>query len=915
MSRLQLDAATWSQLNRLLDEALDKTPADRAAWLESLGPELDALKPQLRELLQRAAAVETGDFLNTLPKFHAADTEAGANARVGRPGETVGLYRLVRELGVGGMGTVWFAERIDGLINRPVALKLPHLVAAQRADLAERMAREREILATLDHRNIARLLDAGVTTDGQPFLALEYIEGISIDRFCSGVEGSAALDIRARLKLFRQVADAVAYAHGKLALHRDLKPANILVTAGGGVKLLDFGIAKLLADGKTTETRLTEIGGRALTPDYASPEQILGEPLTVASDVYSLGVVLFELLTGARPYRPRRDSRGALEDAIVQEESPRASQMAPQALRGSLRGDLDTILAKALKKNPAERYPTANAFADDIARYLEQRPVLARPDSGWYRLRKFVARNRVAVAAAVAVVAAVLVATGVSIWQAVEAGAQRDAALRQQRRAEAYSDFMGVLLQDAGAGQGGKPLSTTELLDRGVLMLERQSGLDDNVTAHLWYELSRNYLLFVNAKRELELLDRAVAGAERIGDRELLAAAQCSASWNLMHLSGDASSATQRFERGGQALAAVARPSDYALLDCLRAEARLLEAQGKIDEAIAVVQEGRKRLAGVGGPDNWRSDVLRTQLSSLYRAGERFKEALAVSEESLRAVRDSGRTGSLAELVQLNNYSGNLCKLGEVLRCASIGEETLQWAARAESSQLPMVGLRANVGFTLLRLEQAERALALAEHDNALAREAGSLGAAAMSDLLASRALLALGRREEAEARIAVAELFWNKNPTAFRRMLLESGLQRGEIELASGDLAAAGKRAAGLLASLGYPQEKTQAGLDRMLRFAAQVSLAANDPAAALRYAEDFYLISTRIARERESSADVGMAALLLARARDALGQREEAIADLTLAISALGNGFGVEHSETRRARSMAQAWGVSGS
>jgi serine/threonine protein kinase/tetratricopeptide (TPR) repeat protein len=911
MARLQIDAASWSTLSRLLDEALDQRPADRAAWLESLGPEHEGLKPQLRDLLAAKSPVETADFLGTLPRVGAADLESTALA--GTAGDIVGPYRLLRELGSGGMGAVWLAERVDGLIARPVALKLPLRLAAPRADLAGRMAREREILATLDHRNIARLLDAGVTESGQPFMALEYVEGVPIDRYCAG-EGGAPLDLPSRLKLFRQAAEATAYAHGKLVLHRDLKPANILVTSGGGVKLLDFGIAKLLDQGKAAETKLTEISGRALTPEYASPEQVLGEPLTVCSDVYSLGVILFELLTGTRPYRLRRESRGALEDAIVQMEPPRASEVAPQTWRKALRGDLDTIVAKALKKNPQERYGTVLAMVDDIQRHLERRPVLARPDSGWYRLRRFVARNRVMVATASVALAAVLIGAGIAVWQAVEADAQRDAALRGQRRSEAYSDFMGVLLQDAGGGQGSKPLSATELLDRGVAMLDRQSGLDDSVTAYMWYELSRNYLLFVNARREIELLDRAAAGAERIGDHELLAASHCSASWSMAMLQADVEGAQRRFDQGRAALARMARPAEYARVDCLRAEARLLESRGQIDRAIELIVAGRRQISPVADRSGWRNDVLMTQLSGLYRAQDRFKDALALSEESLRAVRASGRAGSLAELVSLNNHAGNLCRLGEYLRCGEIGEQTLQWISKAEVTHQP-VGLRSNVAATMLRLGQPDRALELAEHDMRLTSEAGSTTPNAIARLNAARALLALGRIAEARERIAPADALWNGDPKAFRRMVQESQLLQAEMSLAGGDLAAARAGVSEILAWAGYPEKQRQPGLDRVLRFAARVAIEAGDPAAALGYATDAYDMAARISRELESSADVGLSALLCAEALGAQGRIDEGRQRLRLALAALGNGLGEDHAETRRAHQLARTWNPQGS
>ena len=302
MRKLEIDASTWAELNHLLDAALDQPASQRDQWIEMLSPQYAGLKPRLRDLLSRASHTQDSGFLDTLPRFDPDSRDFAEAGGVGeRPGDTIGPYRLVRELGSGGMGAVWLAERTDGLINRPVALKLPH-GAWKRAGLAERMGREREILATLAHPNIARLYDAGITADGQPFLALEYVEGHQIDEYCHHEQ----VDLNTLLRLFAQVANAVAYAHAKLIVHRDLKPANILVTADGQVRLLDFGIAKLLQEGQAKDPGLTELSGRVLTPDYASPEQILGEPLTIASDIYSLGVILYELLCGKRPYKLER---------------------------------------------------------------------------------------------------------------------------------------------------------------------------------------------------------------------------------------------------------------------------------------------------------------------------------------------------------------------------------------------------------------------------------------------------------------------------------------------------------------------------------------------------------------------------------------------------------------------------------
>jgi serine/threonine-protein kinase len=468
MPKLEIDPHTWVELNQLLDSALDQPAAQRAEWIERLAPRYDALKPRLRDLLSRSGPLDDSAVLGTLPRF-ALDTDdsEAADAIGDRPGDQVGPYRLLRELGQGGMGTVWLAERSDGLIERPVALKLPH-GASERAGLALRMARERRILASLTHPNIARLYDAGLTPEGRPFLALEYIEGRQIDGYCR----ERQLDLKSRLRLFAQVAHGVAHAHAKLVVHRDLKPANVLVTSDGQVRLLDFGIAKLLDEGEAKETQLTELAGRALTPAYASPEQILGDPPTIASDVYSLGVILYELLTGQRPYRPKRDSRGALEDAIVHEEPSPPSEVADRQSRTALRGDLDAIMLTALKKKPEERYSTVHALVDDIERYLSARPVLAQPDRIWYRASKFIARNTIAVGAAAAVFAATVIGAGVAGWQA-------RVAVAEKARAEQVKEFIASVFREADPTQGkGNVLSGAELLRQAELRLNDRTDAD-----------------------------------------------------------------------------------------------------------------------------------------------------------------------------------------------------------------------------------------------------------------------------------------------------------------------------------------------------------------------------------------------------------------------------------------------------
>ncbi|HUL47999.1 MAG TPA: protein kinase [Steroidobacteraceae bacterium] len=435
---MALSIEQMTRMSRLLDEALPLDGPARRDWLARLPPECDDLIPVLRAALLPAAAANS--TLDTLPKFQTDRPGSRATSAL-TAGERLGPYELIRPLGAGGMAEVWLARRADGAFEREVALKLP-LHTPLRSDLDQRFAREREILASLNHPNIALLFDAGFAANGQPYLALEYVVGTPLTVYCD----EHRLAIRARLELFQQVLRAVQYAHTHLVIHRDLKPSNILVTEDGQVELLDFGIAKLLSEGEAKETELTRVGGRALTPDYAAPEQIAGAPITTAADVYALGVMLYVLLTGQRPYYLKRESRAALEEAILQAEppapsravgDPQAAQLrasTPKKLARMLKGDLDTIALKALKKLPGERYATADAFAEDISRYLRGDVVLAQRDSIAYRVRKFAQRHWAAIAVAsvlVLTLAGGLIATS---YEARLAAAQRDAALQAQSR-------------------------------------------------------------------------------------------------------------------------------------------------------------------------------------------------------------------------------------------------------------------------------------------------------------------------------------------------------------------------------------------------------------------------------------------------------------------------------------------------
>ena len=405
---MTLSVTRIARISRLLDEVLPLDESARLCWLEHLASERCSLEPALRKLLAGTDTASGLVGLETVPKIKAHPGGPCVAASALKPGEWVGDYQLVRLLGVGGMAEVWLATHADGALGREVALKLP-LLSRLRPDLAPRFARERDILARLEHAHIPRVLDAGVSHDGLPYIAMEPVVGEPLNDWCD----SHRLGLQDRIRLFLQVLDAVHHAHAHGVIHRDLKPSNILVTEAGSVQLLDFGVAKLLtAQGE--EAEITRVYGRALTVDYASPELVRGEPSDCTSDVYSLGVLLYELLTGSRPYRVRTSaSCSQIEHAIstVQVVRPSA-QSTPQAatvratsqreLARVLRGNLDAIVLKAMSRDPARRYASVASLAADLKRHLGGAPVEARPDGLASRVGGFFRRHGTAIAIAAA---------------------------------------------------------------------------------------------------------------------------------------------------------------------------------------------------------------------------------------------------------------------------------------------------------------------------------------------------------------------------------------------------------------------------------------------------------------------------------------------------------------------------------
>jgi serine/threonine-protein kinase len=675
-NNFQLDPQQWNTLRRLLDQALERPAGERALWLEGLDDvQYASLKPRLRALLAHAEAGDAGQVLDTLPKVETLQFAAGpARGGGAAAGTQIGPYRLLRQLGEGGMGEVWLAERVDILQKRAIALKLPR-GGWRSAGLAERMAREREILATLDHPNIARLYDAGVAADGQPYLALEYVEGQPIDAYCKDQQ----LDLKARLQLFLQVARAVSHAHANLVVHRDLKPSNILVTQEGRVQLLDFGIAKLVQAEQGRETELTQLGGRAMTPDYASPEQIAGQLISTASDIYSLGVVLYELATGQRPYKLKHDSRAALEEAILSADAARASAVAANPKeRRWLRGDLDTILTKALKKKPAERYGTVEALADDIERHLTSRPVLARPDGWSYRAFKFVARNRLAVGAAAAILVAVLTGAGLAVWQA-------RAALAAQGRAEEVKEFIASLFRDADPlGIGGKAPSVADLLKQANEKIDSTFIDRPSLQVELLNIVGQSLLSMGDVAAAEPIVQRSLHIArEQLGadHHEALRAAVLIAQVHRQR--GRTQEARLELERVLPRLRKEPAKSAAHLVQALTAQTLLELEEGRSESAVRAASEAVTHAIAHFGERNPETVNASIALAYAYLSARMPERALEAAEQAHRRAQEVHRSGiKHPRVVQAKAIYGRaLASAGEL----ALGIEELKQAQAAAS--------------------------------------------------------------------------------------------------------------------------------------------------------------------------------------------------------------------------------------
>ena len=836
----------WQVISPYLDRALEMAAAERSLWLELLRAEDPALAHDLQALLAERSALSREGFL---------EGTAPLPPQVTLHGQTVGAYTLVSPLGQGGMGSVWLARRSDGRFEGLAAVKLlnPSLVSTSGA---ERFKREGNILARLTHPHVAHLIDAGVSPTGQPYLVLEHVEGERIDRYCD----QRGLPVDARIRLFLDVLGAVAHAHANLIVHRDIKPSNVLVSTGGQVKLLDFGIAKLLeSEARAGEaTALTREGGGALTPEYAAPEQVTGGPVTTATDVYSLGVLLYVLLGGRHPTGSALETPADLLRAIVDTEPPRVSDAgtarrgsegiaeiaaqratSPRKLQAALRGDLDNILAKALKKQPSERYASAEAMADDLKRYLDHRPVRARADSLGYRARKFVVRNRLSLGAAAIVAIALATGAGVAARQARVSARERDRALMQLRRAEATNSFNSFLLQEA-TPSSGRPLTNAELLERADALIDRRFARDPELRAHMLLILAARY----NENRQFDrwqaTLDRAFSLSRGFADVELRARAACAKAEGLADqgrfddadkligaslrdlsalpdalsgeaacrvsesttasLRGDGARAMSAAQRAVKLEAARKGPAGsgfealYALATAYLVADRTADASRSFRELIAMLEaQGLERTRDA-------ASVLSNWSVMLGRAGQ-YAEALPIAQRAVAIMRerDTEHGAGSTELLVLGNALG---KVGRNAEAIPIFEESVEKARTGGSPRrvLAALMLMATAYREAGDFDRAARALNESEATLKVNPGEAQPGQAAL--LEGHRARLALARGHSGEA-LALARhaLERHDDPASTNHDILSLTLVLAETQIATGDLTGAGASARRALA------------------------------------------------------------------------------------------------------------------
>jgi len=878
----------WGRLSPLLDQVLELSATAREPWLRELAKSNPELAAILRELLAEKAALDSRRFLENSP--------AETLGRATLAGQHVGAYEIDKLIGQGGMGAVWLAHRCDGRYEGKAAVKL--LNAALIGGPAEqRFIREGSVLAALQHPNIAHLIDAGVTAGGHPYLILEHVEGKSIDKYCQ----YNRLGVRARLRVFLDVLNAVAYAHRHLVVHRDLKPSNVLVTPDGIVKLLDFGVAALLEpaqDVRSSYQDTREIG-TALTPEYAAPEQLLGQTVTTASDIYALGRVLYVLLGGSLPATTQKPSAAEIIRNTLERELPLLSEAAVgSGVKRLLRGDLDNIVAKALKREPAERYLTVDAFAGDLRHYLANEPVSARPDSLGYRVGKFIRRHRGGVFSGALTALVLVFVTGFAVVQMLEAQRQRDEAQAERQRADGFSTAMTSLLSQLGPG--GRPLRPDELLQRAVEQVEATYADDPSFLVHMLILISGRYYDLRDTNLEYATLVRAEQAARKSGNPALVFQVQC----NTVETELAAGRKAEAARRLDEALGLVTVIGDVPVLDhaaCLRAQAEIASADGDVSGALEHLEKARGILEAGG---RTKGNVYAGILSILAAYNGQTGNALKAHEYHVKLVELDerlGRENSMPGVIARGSLAMSFRNLGQVQRAYEMHLDI-------RSHETTVAPEKISYAEVLNRLGMQDVAIGLIRDALADVDNSGHQRFRIHARLALTQSLLVGSSLEEARQTLAEATSLMLRDEAANRRQLADADLLRAGILLASGRPAeaqeqvasAARRQAAG---DLGEPLRA------RILLAEARVRLAQGSATAAAESARAAARLFEHNTIDPAQSADVGEALLVLAQAESALGEVTSALRNLERAGTSLRNGLGADHSLTRLSEELASS------
>jgi tetratricopeptide (TPR) repeat protein len=892
-----IDASRWPAVSARLDELLGLPAAERAARLQALHAESPALAQDLESLLALATTVDRVGFLEGRAEMPALAPLAGL---------AVGPYTLLRPLGEGGMGAVWLAERSDGRYTAQVAIKFPSL-AMLAGHGAERFRREGQLLGKLAHPHIARLLDAGLA-GAQPYLVLEHVEGEPIDRWCD----ARRLGVDTRVRLMLDVLAAVAHAHSNLVLHRDLKPSNILVDAQGAVKLLDFGIARLLDEARPDAAELTQVAGRAFTPEYAAPEQKRGGALTMATDVYALGVLLHMLLAGAHPRgeRARDDSAGdaptrASERArAVGVEAAASRGATPEQLARALRGDLDNIIAKCLKEDAAERYPGAAALAEDLRRWLAHEPVTARPDSLSYRAGKFVRRHRAGVAATALLVLAIGAGVTGTVLQgqravaaAQAAQAARDRALLAQSEAEATSDFLAFVL---GSVPAERSFTLPELLGRAEQLVERQYAAEPAMRARLLLAIGSLFAQMRDDARGRAVLDKALDAARAQPDAGLSAQVECMLAGVVGNR--DLNDAQARVEAALAQLDGL-QADDTAHFDCLHAAAEIAVSRGD-PQALHLASAALALPAAAGPARRAQAVAVQETLALAEAAAGRLDAALRRHDEAYAQLTALGRERTLMTSSTLNNWGKTLSDAGAMLDAATAYGRALAIVESADPAGLDpaILGNRAKA---LAEIGRFDESLALFDRALAAATRTGDDRAIGFTESNAAYARCKAGHWERCARHLGVAR-------PPLQRALGPRHAAVGQLDLVAGWLAIGRGRAAEAVghferafaiydgaATLNLRKVLALAGLARALQASGQ-------PERAREAADRAVVVASEVRTGLGHSLWLGEA--LLARGAVALDQGDAARAreSLGAALGQLQPAVGEQAPATQATRSL---------